>query len=81
MADLDRIIEKIEEVSENVELSKRVKDKLNKICSDLKDEKQDIGVRVTSAIYELDTISNDSSIPVDIKTILWNLIGELERVI
>lgn len=81
MADLDRIITKIEELSENAEVSKRVKDKLNKICSDLKDERQDIGVRVTSAIYELDSISNDGSIPVDVKTILWNLIGELERVI
>lgn len=81
MADLNRIIGKIEELSESAEVSKRVKEKLNKICSDLKDEKQDIGIRVTSAIYELDAISNDNSISVDVKTILWNLIGELERVI
>ena len=41
---------------------------------------QDVAVRVTSAIYELEDITNDINIPMHAKTALWDLVSDLEAI-
>jgi len=81
MAEITEIISKIEDVSKNADVPRKIRERLNKVAEELKNENQDIAIRVTTAIYELDLISNDINIPVHIKTILWDIIGELEGAI
>ncbi len=78
MTGLEQLITKVENFSESTEVPKKIKDKLRKISSELKNDKQDDAVKITSAIYELDAVSNDRTVPMHVKTMLWNLIGELE---
>ncbi|HEQ78591.1 MAG TPA: hypothetical protein ENI78_03090, partial [Euryarchaeota archaeon] len=41
---------------------------------------KDIGVRVSSAIYILEEISNDRNLPLHARTLIWNVSSELETV-
>jgi hypothetical protein len=34
---------------------------------------------MSSAIYDLDSVSNDINLPMHARTLVWNLLSELER--
>lgn len=76
--DLERVIEKIDETSQDYSMPRRVKIILKKISDNLKKKDQDIAVMVTSAVYEIDEVANDINIPMHTKTTLWDIISDLE---
>ncbi len=76
--DIQGVIDKIDEVSEDYSMPKRVKAALIQIKADLSKENKDVDVVVTSAIYSLDSITNDVNISMHVKTIIWDIISELE---
>lgn len=76
---METLIAEIEKFSRDNELPKKMKDSLERIINELKNEDQGLGIRVTSAIYDLERISNSIHIPMHSKTALWDIIGNLER--
>ena len=46
----------------------------------LLNEGEDVGIRVSSAIYLLEEISNDRNLPIHTRTIVWNVASELETI-
>ncbi len=78
--ELDSIIEKIEENSEDYSMPNRVRNTLKKLVKDLQAEDQDLAVRVTSAVYVLDEIVNDINLPMHSKTAIWDMISDLESI-
>ncbi|MFH1721571.1 MAG: UPF0147 family protein [Candidatus Altiarchaeota archaeon] len=76
--DVDKVIGKIDETLEGYPMPKRVKASLMQIKEQIVDDKQDMAIRVTSAIYELDEIANDVNIQMHAKTALWDIISDLE---
>ncbi len=46
----------------------------------LLNEDDDVGIRVSSAIYLLEEISNDRNLPIHARTIVWNVASELEGI-
>jgi uncharacterized protein (UPF0147 family) len=46
----------------------------------LLNEDEDVGLRVASAIYLLEEISNDRNLPIHTRTIVWNVASELETI-
>ncbi len=46
----------------------------------LLNEDEDVGMRVSSAIYLLEEISNDRNLPIHTRTIVWNVASELETI-
>ncbi len=46
----------------------------------LLNEDEDVGIRVSSAIYLLEEISNDRNLPVHTRTVVWNIASELETI-
>jgi len=78
--DIEQVIAKINELIEDHSMPKRTKAVLEKIGKELKNEEQDVAVRVTSAIYELEDITNDINIPMHAKTALWDLLSDLEAI-
>lgn len=75
---LDDVIAKMEENVNDYSMPRRVKVTLARVKEDLKKDEQDIAVRVTSAIYELEDIVNDVNISMHAKTALWDIISDLE---
>jgi uncharacterized protein (UPF0147 family) len=46
----------------------------------LLNEAEDVGLRVASAIYLLEEISNDRNLPIHTRTTVWNVASELESI-
>lgn len=76
--DLKKVIEKIDETSQDYFMPRRVKIILKKVGEELKREDQDLAVRITSAVYRIEEVSNDINIPMHAKTALWDIISDLE---
>lgn len=77
---LDRVVDKIDETSEDYSMPGRVRNTLKRVSKDLKREDQDLAVRITTAVYEIDEIINDINIPMHAKTALWDIISDLEAI-
>lgn len=76
--DLKKVIEKIDETSQDYFMPRRVKIILKKVGEELTREDQDLAVRITSAVYRIEEVSNDINIPMHAKTALWDIISDLE---
>lgn len=46
----------------------------------LMNDSEDIGIRVSSAIYLLEEISNDRNLPIHSRTVVWSAVSELETI-
>ncbi len=46
----------------------------------LLNDAEEVGLRVSSAIYLLEEISNDRNLPLHARTIVWNVSSELETI-
>jgi len=46
----------------------------------LLNEDEDVGIRVASAVYLLEEISNDRNLPIHARTVIWNVASELETI-
>ena len=78
--EVKKVIEKIGDLVEDHSMPKRTKAVLEKIGKELENEGQDVAVRVTSAIYALEDVTNDINIPMHAKTALWDLVSDLEAI-
>ena len=76
--DVTEVIPKMNDILNDRSMPRRVRETINRISTELTDEQHDMAVQITSAIYELDAIANDINIPMHSKTILWDLISDLE---
>lgn len=46
----------------------------------LLNDDEEVGIRVSSAIYLLEEISNDRNLPIHARTVVWNVASELETI-
>ena len=46
----------------------------------LLNEDEEVGMRVSSAIYLLEEMSNDRNLPIHARTVVWNVASELETI-
>ena len=76
--DVEEVISKIDEVVADYSMPKRIKVALVQIKNDLSKENKHRDVVITSAIYTLDEITNDVNIPMHAKTVIWDIISDLE---
>ncbi len=76
--DVKSVLGKIDEVLADYSMPKRVKVVLSQIKADLARDNTEKDVIITSAIYALDEITNDVNIPMHAKTVIWDIISELE---
>lgn len=81
MAKLDDVAARIDEIIADRNTSRRVRTALDKVKAALVgDGEQDMDVKLTTAIYRLDEISNDVTVPMHAKTLLWDIISDLEAI-
>ena len=76
--EVDGVLGKIDEVLNDYSMPRRVKNTLTQIKTDLSKTGSETDVVVTSSIYTLDAITNDVNISMHVKTIIWDIISELE---
>lgn len=75
--DVAEIFGKIDDVLDDFSIPKRVKSTLAQIKEDMK-KGTEMDVVITSSIYALDEITNDVNIQMHAKTVIWDIISDLE---
>jgi hypothetical protein len=78
--DIEGVVGKIAERSEDHSMPGRVRGTLKKVLKDLQKKDQDLAIRVTTAVYDIDEVVNDINIPMHAKTALWDIISDLEAI-
>ncbi|MBW2968431.1 UPF0147 family protein [Candidatus Woesearchaeota archaeon] len=75
---LQNIIEALEELSTDGAVPRNIKSKVEDVLAVLKDETQELSLKINKALSELDDISEDSNLQADSRTQIWNIASMLE---
>jgi len=74
------ITEVLDQVIEDTSVPRNIRRSAEEAKNILMNEDEDVSVRVSSALYILEEISNDRNLPLHARTIIWNVASELETV-
>jgi hypothetical protein len=77
---LKGITEVLNQVIEDTSVPRNIRRSAEEAKNILLNEKEDVSVRVSSALYILEEISNDRNLPIHARTVIWNVASELETV-
>ena len=76
----EQTIELIKQVSEDRGVPRNIREKCTESMDILKDDKQELDVRINTVITTMDEISNDPNLPMYTRTQIWNIVSLLESV-
>ena len=68
----------LDEINEDRSVPKNIRKSVMEAKEHLNNEKNDMKVRVSTAVSILDEISNDTNIPTYTRTQIWNVVSMLE---
>jgi len=77
---LEEIVKVLDQLIEDTSVPRNIRRSAEEAKQALLDKEKDAGVRVSSAIYILEEISNDRNLPMHARTLVWNIASELETV-
>ena len=76
--DMTEINKLLDEINEDRTVPRNIRNLLVEAKKHLNNDKEDIAVRLNSAISILDEVSNDPNIPTYTRTQIWNIVSLLE---
>lgn len=74
------IIEALNELAEDNTVPRNIKNRVESMIGMLKEEGQDMSIKIDKALGELDEISEDSNLQPYTRTQIWNISSMLETV-
>jgi uncharacterized protein (UPF0147 family) len=77
---LKQIASVLNRIVEDASVPRNIRRSAEEARDFLLNEGEDVGLRVASAIYLLEEISNDRNLPLHTRTMVWNVASELETV-
>lgn len=77
---LKRIIDVLDQMSEDTTVPRNVRRGAKETKERLMNEEEPLDVRTASAIFTLDELANDPNIPLHGRTIIYELISQLETI-
>ncbi|GCC10747.1 hypothetical protein IPdc08_00781 [archaeon] len=77
---VEQICKVLSQLIEDTSVPRNIRRAAEEAKTTLLNKSKDIGVRVSSAIYILEEISNDRNLPLHARTLIWNVSSELETV-
>ena len=75
--EMDEINKLLDEINEDRTVPRNIRNLVQEAKNNL-NGKQELPVRINSAISILDEVSNDSNIPIYSRTQIWNIVSMLE---
>ena len=72
--------EMLKNMSRDVTVPRNVRKRMNKLTDNLLDGDEPLAERATSVIYELEELANNQNVPSHTRTLIWNLMSQLETV-
>ena len=80
MDQINDIVDAIEELLGDNTVPKNVKKKLETISAALKEDGEDMSIRINKALSELDELSDDTNLESFTRTQIWNIASMLESI-
>lgn len=77
---LKQIAQVLSQVVEDNSVPRNIRRSAEEARDSILNDKEDLGVRVSSAIYILEEIGNDRNLPLHARTVIWNVSSELETI-
>ena len=74
----EEIIPLLKQVAEDRTVPRNIREKIEASIAALQDNKEDIKMRINTAVSNLDEVSNDPNIPMYTRTQIWNIVTALE---
>jgi uncharacterized protein (UPF0147 family) len=79
-AKLKQIIDVLDQLSEDTSVPRNIRRGATSAKERLLQTKEALDVRAASAIFILDELANDPNIPLHGRTLIWNIISQLETI-
>jgi uncharacterized protein (UPF0147 family) len=79
-AKLKQIIEILDQLAEDTSVPRNIRRGATEAKERLLQQNEALDVRAASAIFILDELANDPNIPLHGRTLIWNIISQLETV-
>jgi uncharacterized protein (UPF0147 family) len=77
---LKQIIDVLDQLSEDTSVPRNIRRGATSAKERLLQTKEALDVRAASAIFILDELANDPNIPLHGRTLIWNIISQLETI-
>ncbi|HUV24758.1 MAG TPA: UPF0147 family protein [Methanomassiliicoccales archaeon] len=77
---LKQIIEVLDQLAEDTSVPRNIRRGATEAKDRILQENEALDVRAASAIFILDELANDPNIPLHGRTLIWNIISQLETV-
>jgi uncharacterized protein (UPF0147 family) len=77
---LEQIITIMDQLSEDNSVPRNIRRGAVECKERLRRKEEAVDVRIASAISKLDEMANDPNIPLHGRTLIWNIISQLEQV-
>jgi uncharacterized protein len=77
---LRQIIEVLDQLAEDTSVPRNIRRGATEAKERILQEDEALDVRAASAIFILDELANDPNIPLHGRTLIWNIISQLETV-
>lgn len=72
------IIPLLKQIAEDRTVPRNIREKVEASIAALQNDREDIKMRINSAVSNLDEVSNDPNIPMYTRTQVWNIVTALE---
>jgi len=72
------IIPLLKQIAEDRTVPRNIREKVETSIRALQDGKEDVKMRINTAVSNLDEVSNDPNIPMYTRTQVWNIVTALE---
>ncbi|MBI2085454.1 MAG: UPF0147 family protein [Candidatus Aenigmarchaeota archaeon] len=76
---LPQILQLLEQVALDRTVPRNIRTSAEQVTNEMKNEKEPMDLRVSTAIHILDDVSNDPNIPLYTRTQIWNIVSMLEN--
>ncbi len=77
---LEQIIVALDQLAEDTSVPRNIRRGAVECKERLQKKEEALDVRTASAIFKLDEMANDPNIPLHGRTLIWNIISQLEQV-
>lgn len=79
-ATLNEVSQILEHIMDNNTVPRNIREAASDSNNLLKDDDQDLSVRISTVLTKLDEISNDPNIPIHARTLIWEVLSKLESI-
>ena len=76
---LPHVLQLLEQVAMDRTVPRNIRTSAEQVAESIKNDKQPMDLRISSAIHTLDEVSNDPNIPLYTRTQIWNIVSMLEN--